>query len=64
MVWLQFLVLGVLLSLIGLSHSLVLSFAIGCYGRRFRQGDSRWMRRVTGTVFIVLGLRLALQQRA
>ena len=64
MVWLQFLVLGVLLSLIGLSHSLVLSFAIGRYGRRFRQGDNRWKRRVTGTVFIVLGLRLALQQRA
>ena len=64
MAWLQFLVLGVLLSLIGLSHSLVLSVAIGRFGRRFRQGDSRWMQRVTGTVFIALGLRLAFEQRA
>jgi threonine/homoserine/homoserine lactone efflux protein len=64
MAWLQFLVLGLLLSLIGLSHSLVLSFAIGRFGRRFRQGDTRWKQRVTGMVFIALGLRLALQQRA
>jgi threonine/homoserine/homoserine lactone efflux protein len=64
MAWLQFLVLGLLLSLIGLSHSLVLSFAIGRFGRRLRQGDNRWKQRVTGTVFIALGLRLALHQRA
>jgi len=63
MAWLQFLVLGVLLSLIGLSHSLMLSFAIGRYGRRFRLGANRWKQRVIGTVFIALGLRLALQQR-
>ena len=35
MAWLQFLVLGMLLSLIGLSYSLVLSFAIGRYRHRF-----------------------------
>jgi len=64
MVWLQFLLLGVLLSLLGLSHSLVLSFAIGHFGRRFGQGGIRWKQRVTGTVFIALGLRLALHQRA
>lgn len=63
MAWLQFLVLGVLLSLIGLSHSLVLSLAIGRYGRHSRQGANRWKQRATGTVFIALGLRLALQQR-
>lgn len=62
MVWLQFLVLGALLSLIGLSHSLMLSFAVGRFGRRLRSGG-RWMQRVTGSVFIVLGLRLAAQQR-
>jgi threonine/homoserine/homoserine lactone efflux protein len=28
------------------------------------QGTNRWKQRVTGTVFIALGLRLALQQRA
>ena len=64
LVWLQFFVLGVLLSLIGLSHSLVLSFAIGRYGGRFRQGANRWKQRITGTVFIAIGLRLAFQQRA
>jgi threonine/homoserine/homoserine lactone efflux protein len=41
-----------------------LSFAIGHFGRRFGQGGIRWKQRVTGTVFIALGLRLALQQRA
>ena len=64
LVWLQFFVLGVLLSLIGLSHSLVLSFAIGRYASRFRHGASRWKQRITGTVFIAIGLRLAFQQRA
>ena len=63
MVWLQFLVLGVLLSIIGLCNSLVLSFAVGRLGERFRYGAGRWRQRVTGTVFIALGVRLALQQR-
>ena len=62
MVWVQFLVLGVLLSLIGFGHSLVLSLAIGRYGRRLGTGASRWKQRLIGTVFIALGLRLALQQ--
>lgn len=61
--WLQFLVLGVLLSLIGFSHSLVLSFAIGRFGRRFHGAAGRWKQRLMGTVFIGLGLRLAVQQR-
>lgn len=63
MVWLQFLVLGVLLSIIGLCNSLVLSVAVGRLGKHFRQGAGRWRQRITGTVFIALGLRLALQQR-
>ena len=62
MVWVQFLVLGVLLSLIGFGHSLVLSLAIGRYGRRLGTGAKRWKQRLIGTVFIALGLRLALQQ--
>lgn len=64
MVWLQFLVLGALLSVIGFSHSLVLTFAIGCFGRRFNRGVGRWKQRLLGTVFIALGLRLAVQQRS
>ena len=63
MVWLQFLVLGVLLSMIGLCNSLVLSFAVGRLGKRLKQKAGRWRQRVTGTVFIALGVRLALQQR-
>lgn len=63
MVWLQFLVLGALLSLIGLSNSLMLSFAVGHFGKRFKRGQGRWKERLTGSVFIALGLRLAVQQR-
>ncbi len=62
-VWLQFLVLGALLSLIGLLNSVLLSVAVGRFGRRFAARGGRWMDRLTGTVFIVLGLRLAMQQR-
>ncbi|MEH6417737.1 LysE family translocator [Pseudomonas sp. CGJS7] len=63
MVWLQFLVLGALLASIGLTHSMLLTFVAGRIGRRFKQGGGRWMQRVTGSVFIALGLRLAVQQR-
>lgn len=62
-VWLQFLILGTLLSVIGFAHSLVLSFAIGRLGRRFNRDAGRWKQRLMGTVFIGLGLRLAVQQR-
>ena len=66
MVWLQFLVLGVLLSLIGFSNSLVLSIAIGRFGKRLSHNErfARWRQRAIGTLFIGLGLRLAVQQRA
>ncbi|MEI2456193.1 LysE family translocator [Lysobacter firmicutimachus] len=63
MVWLQFLILGALLSLIGLLNSLLLSFAVGRFGRRFAGRGGRWKERLTGSVFILLGLRLAVQQR-
>ncbi|HEY0662565.1 MAG TPA: LysE family translocator [Lysobacter sp.] len=66
MVWLQFLVLGALLSMIGFSHSLVLSVAIGRFGKRLSHNErfARWRQRAIGAVFIGLGLRLAVQQRA
>lgn len=66
LVWLQFLVLGALLSVIGFANSAVLSTMIGRFGRRLR-GNGRfahWRQRVLGTFFIGLGLRLALQQRS
>lgn len=66
LVWLQFLVLGALLSVIGFTNSAVLSTMIGRFGRRLR-GNGRfalWRQRALGTFFIGLGLRLALQQRS
>ena len=63
-VWLQFLLLAALLALIGFCNDLFLSFAAGRFGRRFAGGPGRWTQRVTGTLFIGLGLRLAMQQRA
>jgi threonine/homoserine/homoserine lactone efflux protein len=65
LVWLQFLVLGVLLSIIGFSNSAVLSTMIGRLGHRLRGNNrfSQWRQRLLGTFFIGLGLRLALQQR-
>lgn len=64
MVWLQFLILGALLSMIGMLNSLMLSFAVGRFGRRFKGSGGRWKERLTGSVFIALGLRLAIQQRS
>ncbi|WP_242112135.1 LysE family translocator [Luteimonas aquatica] len=62
MVWLQFLVLGALLALVGFANDVALSFLVGRFGRRLR-GGGRWRHRLTGTVFVALGLRLAAQQR-
>ncbi len=65
LVWLQFLALGLLLSMIGFSHSAFLSLMIGRFGRRLRGHPrlARWRQRALGTFFIGLGFRLALQQR-
>lgn len=61
--WLQFLLLGVLLSLVGFTNSLVLSVAVGRLGGRLRKGSGRCHQRIMGTIFLALGVRLALQQR-
>lgn len=65
--WLQFLVLGALLALVGFCNDLVLSLAVGRFrrtmGGRIAGGGGRWMQRVTGGVFIGIGLRLATQSR-
>lgn len=64
--WLQFLVLGALLSVIGFTHSCMLALAAGKIssgvGRSARL--ARWRQRALGTLFIGLGLRLALQSRS
>lgn len=63
-VWLQFLILGALLALVGFCNDLVLSLAVGRFRRRVSDGvGGRWLQRVTGGLFIGLGLRLATQAR-
>ncbi|MCF7222421.1 LysE family translocator [Marilutibacter chinensis] len=63
LVWLQFLVLGVLLSIIGFAAALLISLAVGRFGMRLRRGGGVWSQRVIGSLFVALGIRLALQQR-
>ena len=66
LVWLQFLILGVLLSVIGFSNSCMLALAVGRFGRSFSGNArvARWRQRLIGTVFVGLGLKLAFQQRS
>ncbi|MEL1263697.1 LysE family translocator [Pseudoxanthomonas putridarboris] len=63
---LQFLLLGLILSAIGLCNSLALAWLVGRVGRRMTASPRtmRWKRRITGGVFVALGLRLATQARA
>jgi threonine/homoserine/homoserine lactone efflux protein len=63
--WLQFLVLGALLSTIGFANSATLAFLVGRFGRGVSRSPrlARWRQRAIGTVFVTIGLRLALQQR-
>lgn len=65
MVWLQFLVLGLLLSTIGFGHSVMLAFVVGRFGRSLGRSArvARWRQRLIGTVFIGIGVKLALQHR-
>lgn len=62
-VWLQFIVLGALLAVVGFCNDVVLSLAVGRFRRRIAGGGGRWMQRATGGLFIGLGLRLATQSR-
>jgi threonine/homoserine/homoserine lactone efflux protein len=66
MAWLQFLVLGALLSMIGFTNSATLAFLIGRFGRGLSGNPrvARWRQRLIGTIFIGIGVRLALQQRS
>jgi threonine/homoserine/homoserine lactone efflux protein len=62
---LQFLVLGALLSTIGFANSAILAFVIGRFGRRLSGNPrlARWRQRAIGTIFLGIGVRLALQPR-
>lgn len=64
--WLQFMVLGLLLSVIGFTNSCVLALAAGRVRSRVaaRPRVVAWRQRAMGSLFIALGLRLALQPRA
>jgi threonine/homoserine/homoserine lactone efflux protein len=64
-VWLQFLVLGMLLTVIGFANSTLLSITTGRLGRRVSTHPrmARWRQRALGALFVGLGLRLAMQQR-
>jgi threonine/homoserine/homoserine lactone efflux protein len=62
-VWLQFIVLGALLAVVGFCNDVVLSLAVGRFRRRIAGGGGRWLQRATGGLFIGLGLRLATQSR-
>lgn len=66
LVWLQFIVLGALLSIIGFSNSCMLALAIGRFGRRLSASPriARWRQRLIGSVFVGLGVRLATQHQA
>lgn len=66
LVWLQFLVLGALLSIIGFANSTAIAILVGRFGRRLSANEraARWRQRLVGTVFVGLGLRLALQQKS
>lgn len=64
LVWLQFLVLGALLSVVGFANSCALALASGRIGGIARSPRAAlWRQRAVGTLFVGLGLRLALQSR-
>jgi threonine/homoserine/homoserine lactone efflux protein len=64
LVWLQFLVLGALLSAIGFAHSCALALASGRISGVARSARAAaWRQRAAGALFVGLGVRLALQSR-
>lgn len=64
-VWLQFLALGAMLSVIGFANSSVLAFAVARFNRGLARSPrfARLRQRLIGTVFVGLGVRLVLQRQ-
>jgi threonine/homoserine/homoserine lactone efflux protein len=65
LVFLQFLVLGSIIALVGFSFSMVLTFGSSSVSGWLRRNPTFqfWQEKITGLVFIGLGLRLALIRR-
>ncbi len=65
MAWLQFLVLGAWLTTTGFPNSPTPACVIGRFGRRLSASPrlARWRQRAIGTIFLGIGVALALQPR-
>lgn len=63
--WLQFLVLGAIVSVLGFGYSLLLAFAVDRLGRRLvaNARSARLRQHAIGALFVGLGLRLVFEQR-
>lgn len=64
-VFVQFLILGSVIALVGFGFSMVLTFASSAVSGWLRRNPSfqYWQGKITGLVFVALGLRLALIRR-
>jgi threonine/homoserine/homoserine lactone efflux protein len=64
-VFLQFLVLGAIIAVVGLICDSALAAAAGSLGRFLARNPraARWRERITGTAFVALGIRLAFERR-
>jgi threonine/homoserine/homoserine lactone efflux protein len=64
-VFLQFLLLGAIIAVIGLLFDSALATAAGSLGRFLARNPraARWRERVTGIAFVALGVRLAFERR-
>jgi threonine/homoserine/homoserine lactone efflux protein len=64
-VFLQFLVLGAIIAVIGLAFDSALATAAGSLGRFLARNPraARWRERITGVAFVALSVRLAFERR-
>ncbi|HEX3302526.1 MAG TPA: LysE family translocator [Thermomicrobiales bacterium] len=64
-IFLQFLLLGAIIAVVGLAFDSALATAAGSLGRFLARNPraARWRERITGTAFVALGIRLAFERR-